>query len=116
VTFGFPAITATSDDDGHVTVAGSGFPPDTSVTVDIRSKPVVLGSVTTDAAGSFTRRFDTECRVEDGAHTVTATAATGEQASSAVEVEGCSDAERDEHGTGSAPVAQPVVSTPRFTG
>jgi len=97
--------------DDSVIVTGSGFAPDTNVTVEIHSSVVVLGTVTTDANGSFTKRFDIPCRVGRGEHTVTATAATGQQASTVVRLAACS---REEHEP--APVAQPVVSAPAFTG
>jgi hypothetical protein len=107
-------ITVTSDDDDEedeetVTVTGSGFPPNTKVEVDIHSESEELGSVTSDANGSFEKTFEVPCSVGDGEHEVTATAETGQRAEADVELEGCSD---------EAPVAaaQPVTVTPKFTG
>ncbi|MHB1139955.1 MAG: hypothetical protein ACYC2O_13450, partial [Microthrixaceae bacterium] len=53
---------------GTITVSGSNFGPHTMVTVVLHSDPVVLGSVLTDAVGSFTTTFVVPAGVPAGAH------------------------------------------------
>jgi len=94
-----PVITALTQDANSVLVTGSGFPPNTGVTVDIQSTPLVLGTLTADANGAFSKTFTIPCSVGSGSHTVTATAATGQKASTGVTLAAC-----------------PVVAAIKFTG
>jgi alpha-L-fucosidase len=89
VTNTFPVITAITQDANTVLVTGSGFPANTEATVDLHSTPVVLGTLTADANGAFSKAFTIPCSVEAGSHTVTATAATGQTASTGIQVGVC---------------------------
>jgi LPXTG-motif cell wall-anchored protein len=51
-----------------ITVSGSGFAPDSDVTVILRSDPVTLGVAHTDASGNFTATFALPAGVTPGAH------------------------------------------------
>jgi hypothetical protein len=53
-----------------ITVSGSGFAPDSDVTVVLRSDPVTLGVAHTDATGSFTATFPLPAGVAPGVHTL----------------------------------------------
>jgi hypothetical protein len=55
---------------GTITVSGSGFGPDTDVTVVLQSDPVTLGVAHTDATGSFTATFPLPAGVTAGVHTL----------------------------------------------
>jgi hypothetical protein len=89
VTNNFPVITAITQDANSVLVTGSGFPANTDATVDIQSTPLVLGTLTADANGAFSKTFAIPCSVGSGSHTVTATAATGQTASTGVTLAAC---------------------------
>ena len=89
VTNTFPVITAITQDANSVLVTGSGFPANTDATVDIQSTPLVLGTLTADANGAFSKTFAIPCSVGSGSHTVTATAATGQTASTGVTLAAC---------------------------
>jgi hypothetical protein len=99
LTLSYAAITAITIDANSVVVTGSGFPANTVVTVDIQSTPLVLGTLTADANGAFSKTFTIPCSVGSGSHTVTATAATGQKASTGVTLAAC-----------------PVVAAIKFTG
>jgi hypothetical protein len=58
-------VTATGD---TITVSGSGFAPDSDVTVSLRSDPVTLGVAHTDAAGNFTATFAIPAGTAAGDH------------------------------------------------
>ena len=99
---GVPALGATVGGDGHsVTVTGSGFGPGATVTVDIASTPAVLGTVTVDSTGAFSKSFAVPCSIGAGDHTVTATGPLGQSAFTSVALTAC-------------PVA--ITVTPKFTG
>jgi hypothetical protein len=53
-----------------ITVSGSGFGPDTDVTVVLHSDPVTLGIAHTDANGNFTATFTIPSGVPAGDHTL----------------------------------------------
>jgi hypothetical protein len=59
--------TVTSDGN-TITVSGSGFAPDSDVTVVLHSDPVVLGIAHTDAAGNFTATFTIPAGTPAGDH------------------------------------------------
>jgi hypothetical protein len=99
-----PDLEASVASDGRtIDVGGVGFSPDTTVTIEIHSTEVRLGTVETDDEGSFESTFDVPCRVGAGHHTVTASADDEEEASASVRLDACS-------------AAAPVVATPSFTG
>jgi phosphatidate phosphatase APP1 len=93
------ALSATS-----VQVTGSGFVPGTSITVTIQSSPLQLGTVAADPTGAFTAVFSVPCTLGAGTHTVTASAASGQQAAATVNVPACPAA------------AASITVQPAFTG
>lgn len=99
VDYGPATVSASTTDGRSVAVSGAGFPPGAVLTVTIQSTPLVLGTVTTDASGSFTKTFSVPCTVEAGAHTVTAAASNGQSASAPVTLVACA-----------------VTVTPKFAG
>ena len=60
-----------------VTVAGTGFPPDTPVVAELFSDPVVLGSTATDAAGAFRLVVTVPTTTSPGLHTLRVRTADG---------------------------------------
>lgn len=74
-------------DGNTVNVNGTGFLPGATITVTIQSNPIVLGTATANASGSFSKDFEIPC-VEDGLHTITAsgTGANGLPASTSTQV------------------------------
>jgi hypothetical protein len=67
------SVTVTGDlvAGGTVTVRGTGFAPDvTGIRVEIHSDPVLLGTVSTDAAGSFALTATVPASLPAGTHTV----------------------------------------------
>lgn len=99
VTNTFPQLSAIALDANTVQVSGSNFPPSTPITVTLHSTPLVLGTPTTGADGSFTATFSVPCSVGSGAHTVTGAAPSGQSASASVTLAPC-----------------PLTATPAFTG
>jgi hypothetical protein len=59
-----------ASDGKTITVSGSGFLPDSDVTVVLHSDPVVLGVAHTDANGNFTATFALPAGVPAGEHTL----------------------------------------------
>ena len=59
---------------GTVIIMGSGFIPNSTVTVTVASDPYVAGTPTADSSGSFTLSFAAPTEV--GSHTITATDGT----------------------------------------
>ena len=103
-----PAITATTNGGPSVTIDGTGFPPETDVTIDIESSPVRLGTITTTASGTFRATYAIPCEVGDGPHTIIATVlSTSQVATAQVIVSGCST----DSGTSSVEVAGSSVTT-----
>ena len=64
---------------GSLTVRGDGFAGGSQVTIELHSAPIVLGSVTTDAAGAFVTTVNVPKAAPSGQHAVWAvgTAADG---------------------------------------
>ncbi len=60
-----------------------------TATITMYSDPIVLGTIAIDAVGAGTRTFDVDCSVQGGTHTITATAAGGQTASTKIELEAC---------------------------
>ncbi|MGY1813920.1 hypothetical protein [Blastococcus sp. SYSU D00820] len=56
----------------EVTLTGSGFLPNSTVTLVVYSTPTVLGTVTTDGAGAFTTTVTLPAGLPAGAHTLVA--------------------------------------------
>ncbi|NBW92076.1 MAG: fibronectin type III domain-containing protein, partial [Actinobacteria bacterium] len=54
-----------------VEVGGEGFAPNTVVEVWVNSEPILLGTVTTDAEGKFSKVFDLPVGLLPGLHTLT---------------------------------------------
>ncbi|MDZ8170778.1 alpha/beta hydrolase [Microbacterium xanthum] len=102
---GTPVTTLTVDDaaptaGASLTVSGSGFVSGESVTIELRSDPVVLAEVSADDAGAFTRSVTIPADTTPGAHTVVATGESGRSASIALTVAAADDSGTD---TGSTP-------------
>lgn len=57
-----------------ITLVGSGYPADTTVSFTLHSEAVSLGSTTTDADGSFTATVDIPLNVGAGNHDIVASA------------------------------------------
>ena len=54
-----------------VEIGGEGFAPNTVVEVWVNSEPILLGTVTTDAEGKFSKVFDLPVGLTPGQHTLT---------------------------------------------
>lgn len=54
-----------------VEVGGEGFAPNTVIEVWVNSEPILLGTVTTDAEGKFSKTFDLPVGLLPGQHTLT---------------------------------------------
>jgi YVTN family beta-propeller protein len=72
-----------------ITLTGSAFTPSTTLSISIASNPQTLGTVTTSPTGTFSQSFTVPCSVDAGAHTITATAPSGANASTAVTLGPC---------------------------
>lgn len=55
-----------------VTVRGTGFAPESTVTITLHSEPVEVGTATTDENGDFTAEVTVPANTEAGDHTVIA--------------------------------------------
>ena len=55
---------------GQLTLSGQGFPPETVLTATLFSTPVVLGSVTSDAQGSFQMTVTIPLSTPPGQHEI----------------------------------------------
>ena len=60
----------------NVTVKGTGFAPESTVTITLHSEPVEVGTATTDASGDFTATVTVPATTEAGDHTVVAASNT----------------------------------------
>ena len=81
--------TSVGVDGRNVTVTGSQFAPASVLTVSIASTPTTLGTVTVSADGTFTATYTVTCSVPGGAHTVSASAVSGQSASFPVTLTDC---------------------------
>ena len=52
-------------------IGGEGFAPNTAIEVWVNSEPILLGTVTTDAEGKFSKVFDLPVGLTPGQHTLT---------------------------------------------
>ena len=55
---------------------GTGFAPESTVTLTLHSEPVEVGTATTDASGNFTAEVTVPAATEAGDHTVVAESAS----------------------------------------
>ena len=70
-----PAVTvepSTVEAGKTLTVTGTGFAPESEVTITLHSDPVEVGTATTDADGAFTAEVTVPADTEAGEHTVVA--------------------------------------------
>jgi hypothetical protein len=67
-----PTIAVVGVSGNTVNVSGSGWQAGAQITVTIQSAPVALGTVTANAAGTFSQNFTIPCSIGNGAHTVSA--------------------------------------------
>jgi len=74
-----PAVTvdpSTVEAGKTITVNGTGFAPESEVTLTLHSDPVEVGTATTDADGAFTAEVTVPADTEAGEHTVVAESGT----------------------------------------
>jgi hypothetical protein len=76
---------------GSMTVSGTDFAPNTTVTVTLHSKTVNLGTAQTDSSGSFTTSATLPSGL-DGPHTLTVTDPSGNSASAHIKIAKCTGA------------------------
>ena len=82
------ANTPSAPPGGGLGVQGSGFAPNSLVTLVLHSTPVGLGTVTADANGNFTDTVTIPADTPPGDHTIIATDPDGDSASTAIVVSG----------------------------
>lgn len=75
---------------GHLTVTGTDFAPNETVTLTLHTKTYVLGTVQTDASGNFSKVVDLPLGV-NGSHTITATGTTHDKSSAKLTISNCAD-------------------------
>jgi len=80
--------TSSTGPGGSLTVSGSNFTPGGTVTIDIESTPVFLASVTADPTGAFSTTVTIPADTVPGSHTILATDAAGDSATTALTVTG----------------------------
>lgn len=68
---------------GDVTISGDGFAPGATISFELQSDPISLGSTEADASGAFTATVTIPSSVEPGTHMIVA---SGESASGGVRV------------------------------
>lgn len=62
---------------GQLTVTGSGLPPNATEQITLNSSPVLLTTVTTSAAGAFSKLVTIPASTAAGSHTITVTGTSG---------------------------------------
>ncbi|MEO6533910.1 MAG: Ig-like domain-containing protein [Pseudolysinimonas sp.] len=62
---------------GQLTVSGSGLPPNVTEQITLNSSPVLLTTVTTSAAGAFSKVVTIPAATVAGSHTITVTGTSG---------------------------------------
>ena len=65
-------LSATVENCSRLTVSGTDWRPDDTVTISISSTPTVLGAVVVDSKGAFSGSFKLSKQLGDGSHAVTA--------------------------------------------
>lgn len=96
---------------GSVTVSGSGFTPDAGLTIELRSTPVQVGTVTADAAGAFRTSVTVPAATPAGAHRIVVIDGSGRETEAAlavtalpvVEQPGTGDSDDTSGGGGTSP-------------
>ena len=73
---------------GSLTVSGSNFAPDSTITITLHSDPVVLTTTSANSAGSFSVGVTIPSNTTPGTHTILATDTSGDSASTMVVVTG----------------------------
>jgi hypothetical protein len=73
---------------GSLTVSGNNFAPDSTTTITLHSTPVVLATTSTNSAGSFFAVVTIPADTSPGTHTIVATDAAGDSASTIIVVTG----------------------------
>ena len=73
--FGVSVSNASPAAGDSITVTGTGFYPNESVAIELRSTPVLLATATADASGSFTATVTVPSGTAAGAHEIVATGA-----------------------------------------
>ena len=71
---------------GSLTVTGQNFVPDESITLTLFSNGVALGSTASNGSGSFSTDVTIPTDTTPGGHTIVATGATGDSASTGITV------------------------------
>ncbi|WP_297907695.1 alpha-L-fucosidase [uncultured Actinomyces sp.] len=93
-----------------VAVTGTGFAPESAVTLTLHSEPVEVGTATTDASGAFTATVTVPATTEAGAHTLVASTATPLAEASAALTITAPPAPAPSDDPGAAPSAQPSAA------
>jgi len=86
-----PTVTASTTsigEGGSLTVSGTDFMPNASITIVLHSDPVTLTTTTADATGSFSVVTTIPSDAAPGAHAIVATDTDGDSASTALTVTG----------------------------
>jgi hypothetical protein len=103
-----PVVSTTTPTAGSaITVSGGGFAPNTALTIELHSTPVVLATTTSDGSGNYSVTIVIPSDTPPGVHQIVTTGLgpSGQVLTSSVTI--TVEAET---------VAQPVVLTPTFTG
>jgi len=73
---------------GSLTVTGSSFVPGETITLDLHSTPVTLGTTAADGTGAFSATVTIPSGTAPGGHTIVVTGASGDSASTAITLVG----------------------------
>ena len=112
-TLSTPALTvepSTVEAGKTIAVTGTGFAPESAVTLTLHSEPVEVGTATTDASGAFTATVTVPATTEAGAHTLVASTATPLAEASAALTVTAPPAPAPSDDPGAAPSAQPSAA------
>lgn len=88
---GAPALTSNSSSTtpgGSLLVTGSNFVPNEGITLTLHSAPVTLATTTASTSGSFSVTVTIPAGTDPGAHTILASGATGDSATTNIVVTG----------------------------
>lgn len=86
-----PAVatnTSSTTPGGSMTVTGSNFVPNETITLTLHSTPVTLGTTSASASGTFSVTVTIPSDTTPGTHTILASGATGDSASTTIVVTG----------------------------
>ena len=112
-TLSTPALTvepSTVEAGKTIAVTGTGFAPESAVTLTLHSEPVEVGTATTDASGAFTATVTVPATTEAGAHTLVASTATPLAEASAALTITAPPAPAPSDDPGAAPSTQPSAA------